>query len=95
MDQYREWIKAEADKVPKAPQKRYQTGQELVVRANGCCKSHRERDQVAGDAGLPGGISDREQVHGRGRAPASGGNARQAARGCEAGMEALPVGLPA
>jgi hypothetical protein len=32
--QYREWIKAEADKVPKSPQKRKQTGDELVVRAN-------------------------------------------------------------
>jgi hypothetical protein len=33
MDQYRAWIKAEADKVPKTPQKRKQIGDELVVRA--------------------------------------------------------------
>jgi hypothetical protein len=33
VDQYREWIKAEAEKVPKTPQKRKQTGDELVVRA--------------------------------------------------------------
>jgi hypothetical protein len=33
VDQYREWIKAEAYKVPKTPQKRKQTGDELVVRA--------------------------------------------------------------
>ena len=34
VDQYRDWIKAEAEKIPKAPQKRYTTGQELVQRAN-------------------------------------------------------------
>jgi hypothetical protein len=34
VDQYREWVKAEADKVPKTPKRRYETGQELVVRAN-------------------------------------------------------------
>jgi hypothetical protein len=33
VDQYREWIKAEADKVPKTPQKRKQTGDDLVLRA--------------------------------------------------------------
>jgi hypothetical protein len=34
VDQYREWIKTEAAKVPKSPEKRYKTGQELVLRAN-------------------------------------------------------------
>jgi hypothetical protein len=33
VDQYREWIKAEALKVPKTPQKRKQTGDDLVLRA--------------------------------------------------------------
>ena len=33
VDQYREWIKAEANKVPKTPAKRKETGDELVVRA--------------------------------------------------------------
>lgn len=33
IDQYREWIKAEAAKVPKTPAKRKETGDELVVRA--------------------------------------------------------------
>ncbi len=31
--EYRKWIQTEADKVPKTPAKRYQTGQELVARA--------------------------------------------------------------
>jgi hypothetical protein len=31
--EYRKWIQTEADKVPKAPAKRYETGQELVTRA--------------------------------------------------------------
>lgn len=34
VDQYREWIKAEAEKVPKTPKKRHATGLELVQRAN-------------------------------------------------------------
>jgi hypothetical protein len=34
VDQYREWIKVEAEKVPEAPKKRRATGQELVQRAN-------------------------------------------------------------
>jgi len=32
--EYRKWIKAEADQIPKTPAKRYETGQELVNRAN-------------------------------------------------------------
>jgi hypothetical protein len=31
--EYRKWIQAEADQMPKAPAKRYETGQELVTRA--------------------------------------------------------------
>jgi Helicase conserved C-terminal domain len=31
--EYRKWIQTEADQVPKAPAKRYETGQELVTRA--------------------------------------------------------------
>ncbi len=34
VDQYRKWIQAEAYKVPKSPEKRAETGRQLVVRAN-------------------------------------------------------------
>jgi hypothetical protein len=34
VDQYRKWIQTEANKVPATPQNRYETGQELVLRAN-------------------------------------------------------------
>jgi hypothetical protein len=86
VDQYRKWIQAEADLVPKTPAKRHLTGQDLVNRA-----------KVAANR-IESGIEllstpDSLQMYGRGRPTALGRDARQAARGCEASMETIPVGV--